>query len=310
MNHAGEIRPLARMVRPHIAIITNVLPVHVGNFPDGEIGVAKAKAEIFEGLVPGGTAIILRDSPHFELLSTALEATASSILSFGTRSDCDACLAAHGATAPGAPALQSVTAAFRDGRRITLPLGMQGAHIATNALAVLLALTKLDIDLERAIQALATVSAAPGRGLRMTLRADGGTLLLLDESYNANPASMRAALDNLANTSGPTIRRRVAVLGDMLELGEKAVKYHVDLGPDARVADLVFACGPNMKHLYDGLDASRRGAWAPSSDGLIEPVLAALQAGDVVMVKGSLGSRMAPIVDAIKKRFTPEAGTV
>jgi UDP-N-acetylmuramoyl-tripeptide--D-alanyl-D-alanine ligase len=179
---------------------------------------------------------------------------------------------------------------------------MLGQHLAVNSLAVVAAVEALGCDAEQATKALASVTSAAGRGARQILHVSGGDVLLLDESYNANPASMRAALEGLTATDHGG--RRVAVLGDMLELGEASVRYHVELKDAAERADLVLCCGPHMRHLYDALPPDKRGAWAPSSTDLIPHVLATLLPGDAVMVKGSLGSRMAPVVEAIRKRFS------
>jgi len=303
MNHAGEIRPLSRMVRPHVAIVTNVLPVHIGNFPDGEIGVANAKAEIFDGGVAGGSAIIPRDSPHFALLAERASACGLRIISFGRHAESAVRLHSVQKTRKGNTELQVLTVeTSRPSGRLLVELGMLGEHLARNALAVIAALEALGADTLTAAGALANVTSGAGRGARITLSAGGsGQILLIDESYNANPASMEAALHALGELEG----RRIAVLGDMLELGSEAERYHTGLAAalgDARV-DRVFACGPNMKLLYETLPPAMRGAWAPSSAGLVEAVAGSLKAGDVVMVKGSLGSRMAPIVEALKKRF-------
>ncbi|MEZ5908435.1 MAG: UDP-N-acetylmuramoyl-tripeptide--D-alanyl-D-alanine ligase [Hyphomicrobiaceae bacterium] len=312
MNHAGEITPLTGLVRPHVAIVTNVLPVHVGNFPDGEIGVANAKAEIFAGLEPGGVAIVLRDSPHFERLKASAEAAGARVRTFGrSRSDDVAIVSGVPATSPNA-GFQEVTAKIDGGEEISYRLFIAGEHIAINSLAVVAALDCLCCAMGRGLKSLISVEAGAGRGSRLRLPAPDGPLVVIDESYNGNPESIRAALDTLAWIKDPTVKRRIAVLGDMLELGERSVEYHVGLLPALTKAspiktgiDLVFACGPHMKHLFERLPPAQRGAWAPSSAGLIAPVLAALQGGDAVMVKGSLGSRMAPIVDAIKKHFAP-----
>jgi UDP-N-acetylmuramoyl-tripeptide--D-alanyl-D-alanine ligase len=303
MNHAGEIRPLAKMVRPHVAIVTNVLPVHVGNFPDGIEGVAKAKAEIFEGLEAGGTAIIPGDSPNGDRLFRRTQEFGLTVATFGGP---DADIAVNDLHLPGeGDPTQHVRAIFRTGSAegISFRQGMRGGHLANNALAVLLTLRVLGCDVARASVALADVKAAAGRGARETLRSGQGAVLLLDESYNANPASMAAALSNLAAVNDAAIARRIAVMGDMLELGAEAVRYHVGLLDAASRADLVFCCGPNMRHLHEALPPDKRGTWAPTSSELILQVLAAIRPGDAVMVKGSLGSRMAPIVEAIKKRF-------
>jgi UDP-N-acetylmuramoyl-tripeptide--D-alanyl-D-alanine ligase len=177
-----------------------------------------------------------------------------------------------------------------------------------NSLAVVAALDVIGCDVARVSRALAGVASAQGRGARVSLAAEGREILLLDESYNANPASMAAALENLSNVD--PAGRRIAVIGDMLELAPTdsphiAIGYHEDLLPGLARIDLVLCCGPNMRHLYDALPPDKRAAWAPTSIDLVAHVLATLRPGDAVMVKGSLGSRMAPIVEAIKKRFAP-----
>jgi UDP-N-acetylmuramoyl-tripeptide--D-alanyl-D-alanine ligase len=309
MSNAGEISPLARLVRPHVAVVTNVLPVHVGNFADGEIGVANAKAEIFEGLegMPGtavsprGLAIILRESPHYERLRAKTEAHGARVVTFGSHSAADCRLESPGDAGSTASEGQVVTVSLPSGRKMSFDLGIPGAHIAVNAAAVACALDALGVDLPQALGALASLQAQAGRGQRLTLRAGGEQILLIDESYNANPASMRAALDALAGISEAS--RRIAIVGDMLELGPQSAAYHRALLPEASRADLVFACGPNMQLLFDELPSINRGGWASNSTDLLPAVVASLRSGDVVMVKGSLGSRMAPIVEAIKKRF-------
>ena len=307
MNHAGEILPLTKMVRPHIAIVTNVLPVHVGNFPDGEVGVAKAKAEIFEGLEVGGTAILLRDSPHFALLRGRAEAAGAKVLRFSTiDAASDALCAGGGVRWAGdveAP-LTHVSAVVRSSlgaRRLSYDLAMPGGHIVSNSLAVLLVLDVLGHLSNETLRPLAEVRPPAGRGARTVFKTS--RVLLIDEAYNANPRSMQEALAVLAAVDREQHPRRIAVMGDMLELGEKAETYHKALKPEAEKADLAFACGANMRHLFNALPPEKQGAWAPTSDELIVPLLAALVAGDAVMVKGSLGTRMAPIVEAIKKRF-------
>jgi UDP-N-acetylmuramoyl-tripeptide--D-alanyl-D-alanine ligase len=303
MNHAGEISPLTRMARPHMAIITNVLPVHVGNFRDGEEGVAKAKAEIFEGIEPGGIAVLPRDSVHFSLLKTTAEKRGARVVTFGTAADADIRAQDIGLGDTGS----EITADLK-GHALRYWLGTVGAHIAVNSLAVVATLDALGLPLESATAPLAGITPPVGRGARTVLHASGGTILLIDESYNANPASMRAAIAVLGTVSRATHPRRVAVLGDMLELGEGAAEYHLGLAEPlaASETDVVFACGPNMQKLYEALPEQRRGAWTPDSNALIAPVINALQSGDAVMVKGSLGSRMAPIVAAIKARFSAD----
>ena len=296
MNHAGEITPLARMVRPHVAVVTNVLPVHIGNFADGEAGVARAKAEIFAGLEPDGVAVIPHDSPHRELLRRSVPAGAR-IVSFGV--------------GPGASVAARSIATEEAGSRIEVAIGgrtfrylcgVPGDHIAINSLAVLAVLDTLGLAADAALAPLAALAPPPGRGARSVLAVAGGTALLIDESYNANPASMRAALAVLAAAAPEPGGRRIAVLGDMRELGEHGPALHRRLkdAVEQGQADKVFACGHLMRNLFEAIPAGRRGAWAELSTGLIVPLLAELKAGDVVMVKGSLGTNMAPIIAGLK----------
>jgi UDP-N-acetylmuramoyl-tripeptide--D-alanyl-D-alanine ligase len=312
MNHAGEIRPLTRMVRPHLAIVTNVLPVHVGNFPDGETGVAKAKAEVFEGLVPGGTAIVLRDSPHYALLRRSAEALGANVLTFGGDERADAWFDSTSGWVDSVEPITLVAAHLN--REATVAnfeyrIGIPGDHIVTNSLAVLVCLDSIGCLSTTSLAPLALMRPTPGRGGRTLLTKTSEPLLLIDESYNANPRSMLLALSTLGLVSRDEHRRHIAVLGDMLELGSESKRYHEDLLEPidswmrSNFDDLVFCCGPMMRHLFDILPPEKRGAWAQTSIELIPAVVDALRPGDAVMVKGSLGSRMAPIVDAIKKRF-------
>ncbi|MFV0296560.1 MAG: UDP-N-acetylmuramoyl-tripeptide--D-alanyl-D-alanine ligase [Hyphomicrobiaceae bacterium] len=302
MNHANEIRPLTKLVAPHVAVVTNVLPVHVGNFPDGELGVAQAKAEVFEGLVQPGIAVIPSDSTHFARLAEAAMRHAETVITFGAAPESDVRLeSVSDLQANGCQNVVAVT--MEPPRRLAFDMALIGRHLAVNAMAVLATMCALDLDPGPALPALAGVQSSQGRGQRMALEAGDERILLLDESYNANPASMAAALANLAAT--PTQGRRLAVMGDMLELGEDAVAYHTGLLPGAQRADLVFCCGPAMKHLFAAIPAEKRGAWAPTSAELVAQLVPNVRSGDTVMVKGSLGSRMAQVVDAIKKRFAP-----
>jgi UDP-N-acetylmuramoyl-tripeptide--D-alanyl-D-alanine ligase len=287
MNHFGEIRALVGIVRPHVAIITTIAPAHLEFFGTCE-AIADAKSEIFEGIEAGGTAIIPADSPHAErLIARARQAGVANIRTFG-RKGADATLISLGET---------IEAEIL-GAKIRFTVGAPGEHIASNALAALLAVAVTGGDVNAASAALANFSALKGRGERFAI-ANG--IEVIDESYNANPASMAAALSVLA-ASKPK-GRRIAVLGDMLEMGENAAAHHAGLAPNIEAAktDLVFANGTNMQALWDALPASRRGAYASTSAELAPKVLAALKPGDVVLIKGSLGSRMSVIVDALKK---------
>ncbi len=307
MNHAGEIAPLTRMVRPHAAIVTTVAPVHLAHF-DSVAAIAEAKAEIFEGLEPGGTAILNRHNEHFGLMAERARAHGARVIGFGTAPDAEAHLTFFRRRAEGSAMLPTIM-----GERVACVLGAPGRHLAMNAVAVLAAVKAVGGDPKIAASALRSLRAAAGRGARHTLEAPGGRILLIDESYNANPASMRAALATMATLPRDEFPRRIAVLGDMLELGSESRRLHDALtGPiDRAWIDLVLACGPWMKGLFATLPISRQGAWAETSDGLREALLATVKAGDAVMIKGSLGSRMAPLVEALKARFVGEnaAGT-
>ncbi|MCS6779017.1 MAG: UDP-N-acetylmuramoyl-tripeptide--D-alanyl-D-alanine ligase [Geminicoccaceae bacterium] len=295
MNHAGEIRALVPMVRPRVAVITAIAPAHIGNFADGIDGIARAKAEILEGLEPGGTAVLPADSPQLPiLLEAARRAEVGTILTFGAAASADWRLL----EARLAPERSEVEALCR-GRRLRFAIGAAGRHWAANALAVLAAVEALGGDVERAAADLSDFAPPSGRGRQRRLPVPGGSVLLLDESYNANPASMEAAIALLGLQPG----RRLAVLGDMLELGEGGPAMHAALAAPLEAAGVarVFTCGPLMAHLAARLPAALRGAHAPDSAALAPLVVEALRPGDVVLVKGSLGSRMARIVEALER---------
>ena len=293
MNHFGEIRALVSFVRPHIAIVTTIAPAHLEFFGTCE-AIADAKSEIFEGMEEGGTAILPADSPYAaRLIARAQQGGVANILRFGRASDSDAQLIGLQTTEGG-----NTVHAQIFGKEIRFTTAAPGEHIAMNALAALLAIAVTHGDVAKSAAALAQFAALKGRGARFTAP---GNIEVIDESYNANPASMAAALAILgaSNPKG----RRIAILGDMLEMGEGASAHHVALTHDIEAAktDLVFANGANMRALWDALPPSRRGAYAATATELAIQVLTALKPGDIVLVKGSLGSRMALIVDALKK---------
>lgn len=299
MNHPGEITPLSQMVRPHVAIVTTVEAVHLEQFAS-VAEIAEAKAEIFAGIVAGGAAVLNRDNAHFDLLVRRAVERGVRVVSFGHQAEADVrCV-----DVDLGPEGSRVTARFA-GRQIVYDVAMPGAHIVQNSLAVLAAMHEAGADAGEAISALADMQAPAGRGTRTQLPAPDGAILLIDESYNANPASMRAALSVLGTVPRAQYSRRIAVLGDMLELGADSPALHADLkeAVDAAGADLVFACGPQMAHLFEALPDGRRGAWAAQSSGIAEVLLTTVAAGDVVMIKGSNGSRMAPLVAAMKAKF-------
>ncbi|MFD2182253.1 UDP-N-acetylmuramoylalanyl-D-glutamyl-2,6-diaminopimelate--D-alanyl-D-alanine ligase [Rhodoplanes azumiensis] len=304
MNHAGEITPLVAMVKPHVAIVTTVEPVHLEFFAD-ITGIADAKAEIFTGLVPGGTAVINHDNPHYDRLKRrAAQAGVEHIVSFGEHPKADARLIRYALQDDGSTAEASILGTLVDYR-----IGAPGRHFVLNSLAVLAAASLVGADLALAALALAGQRPAAGRGTRIDLALPGGRALLIDESYNANPTSMRAALAVLGQAPVGPRGRRIAVLGDMLELGAAATALHAALAEAvvANEVDVVFCAGPLMRSLWDALPPERRGGWAGNSEELEPLVLASINAGDAVMVKGSLGSRMGPIVKALARRHPAPA---
>jgi UDP-N-acetylmuramoyl-tripeptide--D-alanyl-D-alanine ligase len=294
MNHADEIRSLVKLVRPHVAVVTTVGAAHTENFPDGEAGVARAKAEIFEGLEPNGVAILNADNEWFDLLQAAAEAHGAKVLSFGRAADCDGRLIEMLTEASGA-----VIVAQTHGRTLRFPIAQSGAHWGLNSLATLLAAEALGAPIEIALEALADFAPLAGRGETHPLAIDGAPITLIDESYNANPISMRAALAALGDAK--PAGRKIAVLTDMLELGADAPAVHAALAEPIAAAgvDLVFLAGPDMRALWDILPAARRGAWRETAAQLASAVLDALAPGDVVMAKGSKGSKASLVVQAL-----------
>ena len=302
MNHAGEIDALTRLARPHIAIITTVAPVHLGYFRSVE-DIADAKAEIFRGLEARGTAVINRDSPYFQRLKDHALRSGATIVGFGEAPEADARLLDVALGPDGSNVSAEIL-----GETIAYRLGAPGRHLVQNSLAVLAAAKLAGADLASAAGALAGLEAQAGRGRRNVI-ATKPPIAIVDESYNANPASMRAALATLGLIQRGEYRRRVAVLGDMLELGPEGPGLHRELAEfiDGAGVDVVFACGELMGSLYEALPTSRRGAYAKTSEELGPKLLEAVGPGDAIMVKGSLGSRMGPLVEALKRRFGTEA---
>jgi UDP-N-acetylmuramoyl-tripeptide--D-alanyl-D-alanine ligase len=297
MNHAGEITPLTRMVCPEIAIVTTVEPVHLGQFASVE-DIAEAKAEIFSGLEPDGIAILNRDNAYFETLKAYAIAARAKIVTFGAGSTCDVRLVS---STPSGAGTGVTASAF--GKPVSYMVGAPGDHYVRNSLAIVAALNALGADLDATLPALAAIGAPVGRGQRTVLSVAGGTILLIDESYNANPASMRAALQAMSTTPRKAYPRRIVVLGDMLELGPGAADFHAGLAEpvDSAGVDLVFAVGPMMRPMFDALPGSKQGGWAVRSQDLAAQLAATVKPGDAVMVKGSLGTNMAPLVTALKQ---------
>ena len=297
MNHPGEIEPLSRLARPHAALVTTVEAVH-GAFFASTDEIADAKAEIFAGMEAGGAAVLNRDNPYFGRLKAAAEARGiKNVLGFG----------AHGESVVRLVELD-IEPEFSDlvadvaGRRVSYRLGVPGRHWAINSLGVLTAVLAVGADVEMAAQALRALAPVQGRGRRHRVRIPGGAFRLIDESYNASPASVRAAIEVAGRTPPELGGRRIAVLGDMLELGRESEAHHAGLATvlENNGIDLVFTAGRHMAHLWDRLPAPMRGGHAASAEKLAALVVSAVRPGDVVTVKGSAGSRTGQIVRALQ----------
>ncbi|MBT4888857.1 MAG: UDP-N-acetylmuramoylalanyl-D-glutamyl-2,6-diaminopimelate--D-alanyl-D-alanine ligase [Rhodospirillales bacterium] len=297
MNHPGEIRPLVRMVRPHVAIVTAIEAAHTEFFSSVE-QIADAKAEIFEGLEPGGVAIINQDSEFYERLADAARvAGAKNIIGFGGNPDSQARLInvnMQGET--------SFVEANIDGVFVDYELGVPGMHHVMNSLAVLAAISAAGGNVKTSATCLVKFRPLKGRGVRTVIKLDDGSdVVLIDESYNASPASMQASLDVVGRIEPSGSGRRIAVLGDMLELGLDTAELHRNLvtNLESNNFDLVFACGQHMLELWNTLPQSMRGGYSISPEKLSMVVISSLRNGDVVVAKGSLGSRVGVVVNAL-----------
>ena len=312
MNHPGEIVPLSRLARPDVAMITTVAAVHMAAFSSVE-EIADAKAEIFAGLGPEGIAVLNADNAHFARLSAA--AVPHEVRSFGQAGE-----AVHLLSAEQVGGVMVVRAELRT-VPISFKIGAPGQHFVNNALGALACVQAIGADVARAAMALALWAPPSGRGSRIEILLGpggmDGSVTLLDESYNANPTSMRAALSVLATADvthdvGRVAKgRRLAFLGDMLELGPEEEALHEGLAilPEIEDIDRIHCCGPRMKALHDALPTQKRGLYCADSQELARMLAREVDAGDVCMVKGSLGARMAHVVEAIKRLGTekPEA---
>jgi UDP-N-acetylmuramoyl-tripeptide--D-alanyl-D-alanine ligase len=288
MNHGGEIAPLARLARPLVGVITAIERAHIGHLGSIE-AIADEKAALVAALDVEGTAILPADSPHLPRL---LAAAPSRAVTFGRARQADARLLEAQGDADGT----TIAARIND-TRVQFRLPVPGSHMALNAVAALAAVAALGADPRAGAAALTGFAAVAGRGHRRTITTQSGPALLLDESYNASAAAVRAALEVLALQPAA---RRLAVLGDMLELGSAGPAEHAGLAAAvADSADLLFACGPLSRHLFDAVPPHLRAAHAPDAAALAPLVRAAVRGGDAVLVKGSLGSRMGLIVAAL-----------
>ncbi|MBT9447391.1 MAG: UDP-N-acetylmuramoyl-tripeptide--D-alanyl-D-alanine ligase [Hyphomonadaceae bacterium] len=300
MNHRGEILPLTSLVRPHVAIVTWIAPAHVEALGSLD-AIADEKGDVFVGLERGGVALAPNEAPSAGRVLAAAEAQAGTIIRFGREAGCEARLLKFDMHDD-----HSIAEADILGRQIRYRIGASGAHWALNSVAALAATDVAGGDLHAAAHALATFEAPAGRGQVVNISAPFGKFTLLDDAYNANPSSMAAAFKTLSARTPGDGGRRIAALGDMLELGPQEVAYHAGLAPDlAGAADLVFCAGPRMKALWDALPATQRGVYAETAEALAPQLAEALRAGDVLLVKGSNGSRMFRVVEALKALATP-----
>ncbi|WBV44215.1 UDP-N-acetylmuramoyl-tripeptide--D-alanyl-D-alanine ligase [Pseudoroseomonas cervicalis] len=294
MNHRGEIAPLARLAAPHVAAITTVEAAHIGHLGSLE-EIAEEKADIMQGLAPGAPVVLPRDSSSFARLAGRAEAAGLRMVTFGADPAAEYRLLDYRGGAESGLATLSLR-----GETHALALAAPGRHLALNALAAIALAEALGADRAGFLAALTEFRPGAGRGGRVVLDLPGGSALLIDDSYNGQPPAMRAGLGVLGSQIPGPGGRRIAVLGDMRELGEHGPALHASLLPDVlAAADMVFCCGALMRGLYDALPENRRAAHRGSSDELAPLVRQAVRPGDVILVKGSLGSRMAVVVRAL-----------
>jgi len=297
MNHAGELALLAPQVRPDVALITTIEAVHMEFFPSVE-AIAAAKAEIFIGMKPDGVAVLNRDNPHFARLAEGARAQGiRRILGFGSEGRADGKLLSYAGSPQGGMVEAEIL-----GKKLAYPLGAAGAHLALNSVGALLAATAAGADAETCAAALAQYRPPVGRGTVSVIHLDDGEVTLIDESYNASPAAVRAALKVLGTMTPSPGGRRVFALGDMRELGAATDGLHADLAPDVIEAgvDLFYGCGAAAVHLYEALPGEKRGFHTRTSADLAQRLAADLRPGDIVAVKGSHSMKMEAVVEAIK----------
>ncbi|NOD48327.1 MULTISPECIES: UDP-N-acetylmuramoyl-tripeptide--D-alanyl-D-alanine ligase [unclassified Ruegeria] len=294
MNHPGEIAPLAKQARPHVALVTTVAAVHLEAFAS-VAGIAHEKAAIFEGLEPGGAAIVNADIEHAEILRQSARDCGAGIVDFGRK-------ASDYRLTDVQQASNAVNAQATVGDQlIRFEINSAGTHFAMNALGALAACVELGVDLDQAVAGLRAWSPVKGRGVRENLPlSGGGQIELLDDSYNANPTSMEAALDVLAASQGT---RRIAFLGDMKELGSQEVAMHAEMANVAAMEKInqVHCIGPLMQALHKALPDDKRGLWFETSAEMAEHLPSLICDGDTVLAKGSLSMALATIVDGLRK---------
>ena len=293
MNHAGELSALTRLVRPHVAVVTAIAPAHIQFFAD-ESAIADAKGEIFQGLEPGGTAIIPHDSPHRDRLASAARPYADHIVTFGLEAGADVRAVEALRLADGR---MFVMAVIGDSE-LSFTMAQPGMHWVSNGLAVLAAVQAVGGDLMLAGLALAEIPELPGRGERVEIAVEDGSLVVIDESYNANPTSMRAALAVL----GVELGRRVAVLGEMRELGEGSAGYHGELATAVEEAGvhLAILVGEAMAPLAARLEGQMEVRHVADATAAGSVLGSMMRAGDIVLVKGSNGVGLSRVVAMLR----------
>ncbi|MFN7709652.1 MAG: UDP-N-acetylmuramoyl-tripeptide--D-alanyl-D-alanine ligase [Holosporales bacterium] len=287
MNHAGEITPLSMMVRPHVALITTIGEAHIENLGSLE-AIADAKAEIFAGMEPGNTAVLNADNPHYQQLREKALSKGLQVLAFGRAPDAEAQILEVQSTAEG----QEIQAEIC-GESLSLTLQVTGEHWAHNMLGALTAVWATGADVHQAAKSLQAFRLLSGRGERHRVALGAGEILVIDESYNASPSAMLAAIDVLQQTPIAGTGRRIAVLGDMLELGEDSAHHHQRVAEALAAAgiDAVFTSGPRARVIYDHVPPAMRQLHHEDVSEVAKAVAAYVRPGDVVMVKGSRGQR-------------------
>ncbi|WP_135080210.1 UDP-N-acetylmuramoyl-tripeptide--D-alanyl-D-alanine ligase [Terasakiella sp. SH-1] len=291
MNHAGELTELSNMAKPHVAVITTIAPAHLEHF--NSVGdIADAKCEIFAGLEVAGTAILNADNEFYaRMKNSAVTQGVKNITTFGQENGDFTALS----STPNENGRGTEIEADLKGQKLAYRIAHNGSHWITNSLAILACIDAIGGDLEQAGRDLGELGQLKGRGAEHCVDLSTGSIRVIDESYNANDASMRAALEVLSHQKG----RKIAVLGDMLELGPDEVMTHRHLQDAVDEIDLVFTCGPLMKNLHDALPAPKRGAHASNAEELAPLVVQTVQAGDVISIKSSRGSRTDLVLDAL-----------
>ncbi len=304
MNHAGEIEHLTRMVRPHVAAITNVEAVHMEFFGSIE-GIAAAKAEIFDSMPNNGVAVLNRDSQHYALLlRKSGEHGVRIAVTFGVHEKSDCRLIDYKPTQEGC----AITASIH-GKHLFYSLNAVGRHWATTSLLTLAVTHALGLDDAKTASQLATFTEVAGRGQVIAVRVVGGNAYLIDDSYNASPASMFAAFAKTQEVwEGHGKKgRKLAALGNMLELGPDGPALHASLASGLREFDKVFTAGELMKLAHDAIASAQRGGHAASAAALLPLIERELQPGDVLLVKGSHGSKMYELAALVKEKFAASA---